>query len=88
MAAPARILPVPAPGSAIGLDRKAVHRFLVGYMTSREFVAHPKLHELLVAGINVFPGPFPVRARELEAHLDAVVRVKLPFGASVHALNA
>lgn len=90
MTAHARIIPVPVPGrfTTVRMERKALHRFLVAYITARGLPAHPSLRSLLIAGIDVYPGPFPIRVQELEEHLDAVVRVKLPYAGCPHAIAA
>jgi hypothetical protein len=72
----ATIIPLTAGrGAFITLERRTLHRFLVGYVNDRGLQPSPELRALLIAAIDVYPGPFPVRRAELEAHVDAVVRV-------------
>ena len=73
----AKIIPVhPAsPRGLIILERRALHRFLVGYVAERGLLPSPELRALLIAAIDVYPGGFPVRRALLEAHVDAVVRI-------------
>ena len=78
---PAQLLTLKDRRAVVQLERKALHRFLVGYLTARRLAAHPNLRALLIAGIDVYPGPFPMLAHDLVMHLDAVLRVKLPEAA-------
>ncbi len=76
MSSTATIVPLTAAcGAFITLERRTLHRFLVGYVNDRGLQPSPELRALLIAAIDVYPGPFPVRRAVLEAHVDSVVRV-------------
>ena len=66
------------PAGTLRMERRSLHRFLVGYLTGRGMRPSPALRALLIAAIDVYPGPFPARSGDLASHLDRIVRSHLP----------
>ena len=71
----------------IRMERRSLHRFLVAYCTDRGLRPSPALRTLLISAIDVYPGPCPVRATDLAAHLDLVVRAHVPASGKPRAVG-